>query len=72
MVDGEGNLNLGFSGENEEADPVLRKLLHDVESGSPGSQKPVGADILGEHASRNIDAEQNIASFVFCFDPFFT
>ena len=49
----------------------MGKLLHDVESGSPGSQKSVRADILGEHASRNIDAEQNIASFVFRFDPLF-
>jgi hypothetical protein len=58
-----------FAREEEDSSSVVRKSVEDFKSCGSSCKESIWGNILGEHASRDIDTEQKIAPLRFDFYP---
>ena len=61
---GQRNRLFCFTCENNQPDPIARHLAHHVVDLLPGPSKPVGAYVLGQHAARNIQSENDFQALL--------
>ena len=67
VIDGERRLQEGFASKGDEADALVGEGEDDVLRGEFGAVKPVWGEIVGEHAARGVDREDEVAGLDLIF-----
>lgn len=69
IIESEGALEEGASGEGDQTDAIALHLAEKVEDSELGAFEPIGGDILGEHTAGRIEGEKDIDAGALGFFP---
>ena len=65
LVERERALEKRRAGERDQGEPVVFRLLHQVERGEFGAREAIGLHVFRQHAARGVDGHHDVETALF-------